>query len=49
MEKRKVLEGKFESSRTMMRRPHKEFIIKLPRFKRTKKIEWKKLLKSFCF
>lgn len=48
-ETRKVIEGKFESSRLKMRQPHKEIVIKLPKLKKPRKIDWKKLIKSFCF
>jgi hypothetical protein len=50
MEKRKVIEGTFESSKEMMRGSHQEMVIKLPKIKVEKtKTKLKKIVKFLCF
>lgn len=46
MESRKVIEGKFESSKSKMR-SHADLVIRWPKFKR--KINFKKLKRIFLF
>ena len=48
MEKRTVLEGKFESSKNKMETLHESRRIKLPIIKR-KKLKFKNLIKFLCF
>jgi hypothetical protein len=50
MEKRKVMEGTFESSKKIMSKEHPEIIIKLPKIKVEKtKMKLKKIIKFLCF
>jgi hypothetical protein len=50
MEKKKVMEGNLESSKKLMRKDHKEMVIKLPKIKVEKtKMKLKKIIKFICF
>ena len=50
MEKKTVMEGSFESSKSSMRRVHQEMVIKLPKIKVTEtKKRFKKIIKFLCF
>lgn len=48
MEKKTVIQGSFESSKTKMRRSHEEMVIKMPKIK-VETVKLKKIAKFFFF